>query len=300
MKTILVNGAGRGHTNLVKTAKACGYKVLVTGMAGPCIPLADKVFRDVHPGRPEEVLRVAKENQVDGVVICCSDMGIQGVGRCNDVLELYGISEEAAKLSCDKLAMKQRFIEKGVRTAKYIKVHDIDELHKALQMLQFPIIIKATDLQGSRGICIVKEKSRLKSSFEEVMNLTFKDYCIVEEYLEGLEFGAQAFIYHDEVLFVLPHGDVTVMCKTAVPIGHYMPYEVNKELADDIYTQSIKAIYALGLNNCAVNIDFIERDNKAYVIELTGRGGANGLTDIVSRYYGGKFTHICPLPSTLK
>ena len=46
------------------------------------------------------------------------------------------------------------------------------------------------------------------------------------------------------------------------------------------------AIAALGLDNCAVNIDFIAKEEKAYIIELTGRGGANGLTDIVGEYYG--------------
>lgn len=57
---ILINGAGRGCLNLMKTANAMGLYTIVTGMEGPCIPLADKVYRDVHPGHPEEVLAVAK------------------------------------------------------------------------------------------------------------------------------------------------------------------------------------------------------------------------------------------------
>lgn len=285
-KRILVNGAGRGHTNLVKTAKALGYEVVVTGMAGPCIPLADKTYPDVHPGHPDEVLDVAMKEHVDGVIICCNDMGIQSVGRCNDVLHLSGVTEQAAKYSSDKLAMKQRLVECGVRTAKFANLHNVNELHAAMNNLRMPVIIKATDLQGSRGICIVKDLAMLESSFSEVMSLTHKDYCIVEEFIEGTEFGAQAFVYNNEVLFVLPHGDETIMCKTAVPVGHYMPYEMEPKLAEDVNNQATNAIKALGLNNCAVNIDFIERDGEAYIIELTGRGGANGLTDITGRYFG--------------
>lgn len=285
-KKILVNGAGRGHTNLVKTAKALGHEVIVTGMAGPCIPLADKTYLSVHPGHPEEVLEVAQNEKVDGVIICCNDMGIQSVGRCNDVLHLSGITEQAAKYSSDKLAMKQRLVECGVRTAKFVNVHNVEELHDAMNTLQMPVIIKATDLQGSRGICIVKDLSNLESSFSEVMSLTHKDYCIVEEFIEGTEFGAQALVYNNEVLFVLPHGDETIMCKTAVPVGHYMPYKMDEALAADVDLQAKSAIIALGLNNCAVNIDFIEKDGRAYIIELTGRGGANGLTDITGRYFG--------------
>ena len=46
------------------------------------------------------------------------------------------------------------------------------------------------------------------------------------------------------------------------------------------------SIKALGLNNCAVNVDLILRDNKVYVIELTGRVGANCLPELVEINFG--------------
>ena len=285
-KVLLVNGAGRGHLNLVKTAKSMGIQVITTGMAGPCLSIADKNYPEVHPGHPDEVLEVARREHVDGVLICCNDKGIRSVGHCNDVLHLVGISEQAAKYSSDKLAMKKRLVECGVRTAKYEKIHNVEALQDALTRLKMPVIIKATDLQGSRGICIVRDASELESSFNEVMSLTNKEYCIVEEFIQGTEFGAQAFVYNNEVLFVLPHGDETYMARTAVPVGHYMPYDMTEKLSADVDLQARNAIRALCLNNCAVNIDFIEKDGKAYIIELTGRGGANGLTDITGLYFG--------------
>lgn len=283
---ILINGAGRGCLNLTKTAKAMGLYTIVTGMEGPCIPIADKAYREVHPGHPDEVLQVAITENVDAVVTTCNDMGLESVGYCCDQLKLTGLSQLSAQAASNKRVMKELLVKSGVRTARFFNIHNTEELYEKVEELTYPVIIKATDLQGSRGICIVREPSFLKSSFKEVMSLTHKDYCIVEEFIEGTEFGAQAFVYHGEVLFVLPHGDETIMCKTAVPIGHYMPYEMNSELASDVDIQARNAIKALGLDNCAVNIDFIERDNKAYVIELTGRGGANGLTDITGMYYG--------------
>ena len=283
---ILINGAGRGCLNLIKTAKQMGLYTIVTGMAGPCIPIADKVYRDVHPGHPKEVLRVANIEHVDGVVTTCNDMGLESVGYCCEKLKLPGLSWNAAKISSNKLLMKELLVKNGVRTANFLNIHNIEELEAVLSNLQLPVIIKATDLQGSRGVCIVRSMEHLKSAYNEVMSLTKQDYCIIEEFIEGVEFGAQAFIYNGKVLFVLPHGDETIMCKTAVPVGHYMPYIMNNELAADVELQAIKAIEAIGLDNCAVNIDFIERDNKAYIIELTGRGGANGLTDITGLHYG--------------
>lgn len=285
-KKILINGAGRGCFNLIKTANAMGLYTIVTGMEGPCIPLANKAYREVHPGHPEEVLKVAKGENVDAVVTCCNDMGLESVGYCCDSLNLCGLSRKAAQASSNKLLLKELLVNNNVRTARFCKIRNKDELNEAATNIHFPLIVKATDLQGSRGITIVRKEDDLDVAFDEAMSLTHKDYCIVEEFIEGKEFGAQAFVYKGEVLFVLPHGDDVFIGKTAVPIGHYMPYEINDDLRKDIEKQAIGAIKAVGLDNCAVNIDFIEKDNKAYIIELTGRGGANGLTDITGRYFG--------------
>ena len=275
-KTLLVQGAGRSNLGIVNTAKQFGVKTVITGMGGdyPCTPLADiNCFADISD--PEAVLKVAQEQKVDGAIICCSDTGLRAVGRCNDVLHLTGITEEAAIVSSNKFLMKEKLQANGIRTAAFFKVSTEEDLRQAVKKIGLPVIIKATDLQGSRGIAIVRDEETLLSSYHDVMSLTRQSYCIVEEFLEGKEYGAQSFVYNDEVLFVLPHGDETIMCKTAVPIGHYMPYEMDAALYDDTSKQVTGAIKALGLNNCAVNVDLIEKDGKAYIIELTGRVGAN-------------------------
>ncbi|SQC98657.1 phosphoribosylamine--glycine ligase [Fusobacterium necrophorum subsp. necrophorum] len=65
-----------------------------------------------------------------------------------------------------------------------------------------PVIIKATDLQGSRGIYIAQTKEEVLIGYREAMKLTRKDYCIIEEFIEGEEFGAQSFVFNNEILFV--------------------------------------------------------------------------------------------------
>lgn len=286
-KKLLVQGAGRGNLGLVKTAKSHGVFTIITGMGGkyPCTPLADvNCYADITD--EDAVLKVAQKHNVDGAIICCSDTGLNAVGRCNDVMHLSGISEESAIVASNKFLMKGALIRGGVRTAQFYIIYNKEELLKAVGKLGYPVVIKATDLQGSRGICIVKDEVHLIDAFNDVISLTRKNYCIVEEFIEGVEFGAQSFVYNNDILFVLPHGDETMMCKTAVPIGHYMPYEMSEELYSDTCLQVKNAIKALNLNNCAVNVDLIMKENKAYIIELTGRVGANCLPELTSNYFG--------------
>lgn len=287
-KRLLILGAGRGQVGLYKAAKDMGIVTIAGTMPDnnpPGIALADEVCY-MNIAKPAEVAEKAKDLQLDGVATCCLDTGISSLGLTCDTLGLVGLPESAAIMCNDKSKMKKAFMEYGVSTAKYFEISNEEELEEALTNIQLPVIIKATDLQGSNGIYISKTKEAAIDGFRSAMKLTKRDYCIVEEYIEGWEFGAQAFVYHGEVLFVMPHGDETYMSHTAVPVGHYVPLECDEDIhrqAEDVVK---KAIRAIGLNNCAVNVDLILRDDKVYMIELTGRVGANCLPELVEINFG--------------
>ncbi len=287
MKKIMILGAGRGQLDLIRAAKKYGYYSIVTSIEGnyPGFDEADECcYADIS--RPEEVLEAARRFNIDAIATACLDTGVSSIGYVCDKMGLSGLSEKAAKLSSDKLLMKSAFMENGVNTAKYKKVSSADELDSITKELNLPLIVKAVDLQGSRGINIVRKKEELLSAFEDTMNETKKDFCIIEEFIEGYEFGAQAFVVNGKVLYVLPCGDITYLSKTNIPVGHYAPLELDGELAKSVYEQSVKAIRAIGLNNCAVNIDMILKDGRVYLIELTGRVGANCLPQLSSIYFG--------------
>lgn len=287
MKKLMVLGAGFPQAQLINAAKEMGYHTTVCSIPGnyPGFSCADAIaYADISD--PEAVLNAAKEHQVDGIATCCLDTGVRALGYACEKLDFPGLSEEAAIRSADKWQMKNAFMDAGVNTARCYKVTDQASLDEALDKLTFPVVLKAVDLQGSKGVYICPERQDVYESYAEALTLTRKDFCIVEEFIEGEELGAQAFVYQGEIVFVLPHGDNTYMSHTAVPVGHYVPVDASQSVIDAAVEESKKAIRALGLNNCAVNIDLIEKDGKVYVIELTGRAGATCLVELVSIYFG--------------
>ncbi|MGO4865646.1 ATP-grasp domain-containing protein [Ligilactobacillus ruminis] len=287
-KRLLILGAGRGQLGLYQAASEMG----VTTIAGtlpdnnpPCIDLADEVcYMDIS--NPDDVLLKAKSLNIDGVATCCLDTGMTSLGRVCDELELIGVSEKTAIMCNDKSKMKKAFKDNDVLTAKYFEICSHEDLDEALAKMKFPVVVKATDLQGSNGIYISDNNLEAHDSLESVMEVTKRNYCIVEEYIDGLEFGAQAFVYNNEVLFVMPHGDETYMSHTSVPVGHYVPLNCNDDVLKQVEAMVRKAIKALDLNNCAVNVDLILKDGKVYIIELTGRVGANCLPELVQINFG--------------
>lgn len=287
-KKVLILGGGTAQLELIKTAREMGIQTVVVGSAGAYqgYDIADKVY-NVDILDKEKILTIAREENVAGVCMVCSDFGLQTLGYLCDKLKLKGITETSAIISSNKLSMKEVLVNNNIPTARHIKVSNETDIEKALDRLTFPLMIKAVDLQGSKGIFKCTTPEEVFSNYKYILELTKTPYCILEEFIEGEEFGVQAFVWNNDILFILPHGDILWQSgDTTVPIGHFVPYRVNSELLESIHSIVSRSIKAMGYDNCAVNVDLILRNGKVYVIELTGRAGANGLSDITSHYLG--------------
>lgn len=179
-KRLLILGAGRGQIELYKASNEMGITTIAGTMPDnnpPCISMANEVCY-MNIANPDEVKEKAKKLNLDGVATCCLDTGIVALGKTCDSLNLIGLNEKSAILCNDKSKMKKSFEENNVKTAKYYEISNECELNEALEKIHLPVIIKATDLQGSRGIYISRTKEAAIKGFREAMSLTKRNYCI--------------------------------------------------------------------------------------------------------------------------
>lgn len=288
MKKIMILGAGIYQVPLIKTAKQLGIYTIVVSIPGkyPGFEFADKVYYE-NTTDYEKILEIAKDEQIDGIVTAGTDVAVITIGKVCDELGLSGLSFDAAQIAANKLLMKTKYEEHGVRTAKFREIPlNAADVSERVSELSFPLIFKSVDSSGSRGIVRVDSEAEFDDAIKNVKENTRSDYYIVEEFIEGEEFGAQAFVYRGEVAFILPHGDYVFHGDTGVPIGHFAPYDLDASVIADAREQLTAAIHAMGLDNCAINADFILKDNKTYVLEIGGRSGATCLAELVSIYYG--------------
>lgn len=288
MKKILILGAGIYQVPLIKAAQKLGIYTIVASIAGdyPGFEIADKVYYE-NTTDYQKILNIARLEHIDGIITAGTDVAVITIGKVCDALGLSGLSFSAAEIATDKLLMKEKYEQFGVRTARYRKVNFDDASYKQLiANLALPLMFKSVDSSGSRGIVKVNDPDEFDAARETVLQNTRSDYFIVEEFIEGEEYGAQAFVSGGEVKFILPHGDYVFEGDTGVPIGHFAPYSMSSESAEDTKVQLRLAIKAMGLDNCAINADFIMKNDKAYVLEIGGRSGATCLAELVSIYYG--------------
>ncbi len=289
MGSVLILGAGVYQVPLIKTAKRLGYKVIVASIPGkyPGFALADEIsYTDIRD--KDALCELAAEKQVDAVLTAGTDVAISSIGYICEKLGLPGINSDTGIKVTDKIAMKKAFEAGGVTTARFEFVELADGAERALEVAEgigYPVIFKAVDSSGSRGITKVYDRSGVEAAINNVRENTHADQYLVEELIVGTEFGMQAFVQDGEVVLFMPHGDYLYEGDTAVPAGHYVPFGTEAmEEAARIETQ--RAIQAVGIRDGAVNVDAIERDGSVYILEIGARAGATCLPEIVSARFG--------------
>lgn len=283
MSRIMILGAGRGQVDLIRSVKKYGHTAVVASIPGPYpgFDHADEIcYVDISD--PLAVENEVLTRGIEGITTCCLDTGMESYGYICEKYHFPGPSYGAARSSRDKSLMKELFAKGRVRTAKYRKVYSFEELSSACSSLRFPVIVKAVDQQGSKGINFVQTPDELLPAWKATMADTRKQYCIVEEFLSGPKHGANGCIVNGKLLFFVASEDITD--RTSV-LGHIFPFDVEETIQQDIQQQSLAAVKALGLDNCIFNIDYILHDKRVFIIEATGRLGANGIPELLSLYY---------------
>lgn len=283
----MILGASYSQLPLYEAARQLGVSTVAASTPGDWSGFAvadESVYADITS--PEAILKAAQEKEIDGIATCCLDAGVRALGYTCEQMGLIGPSAKSADISNDKFKMKEAFMAGGVRCARYICIHSLEELEEALEKLEFPVVLKAVDLMGSRGIFRCNTREETFFYYNKTMEATRKDYCLVEEFIEGQVLGCEAMIQNGRLLYCLPNNIEAFQSYVPTPIGHSVPYKKQNELGREVEDQVKLAIRAAGLDNCPVNCDLIEKNGKIYVIEITGRAGGTCLPEMVSIYYG--------------
>lgn len=282
---LMILGAGVYQVPLIKKAKEMGYEAIVVSPMGryPGLAIADSVV-DCDTRDKEAVLSAAIEFGIDGIVTTGTDVAVPTIGYVVDCLNLHGTGFESSLKSMNKSMMKRCFLEHGIHTADYRVVQSFDELKRVATEIGYPLMVKAVDSSGSRGITKVESLSGLQVAFEESLSVSQVPYVIAEQYLSGYEIGAQAIVHGDEVKEVFLHSDIVTPPPISVPVGHAMPLEISESISEKTKTLIINAVKALGIRDTISNVDVMIVNDEPYILEIGARMGATCLPENISIY----------------
>lgn len=289
-KNILIVGAGFGQVPAIKKAKELGLTVITIDKNPNAIGMSMADFSyDVDIIDKEKSLEIAKKHCVNGVITMQSDLPVPTIGYINDNLGLKGASFEVANVCSNKMKTRRRLKIKNTLQPIFKIVSDEEEAKMACEEIGFPCVIKAPDSSGSRGITKVIGEDEISNAVRESFKHSRKAQIIVEEYINGLEFGAQTFSVDGTCKLVLLHSDSLSPPPYMIPIGHSFPFLGLSEKETNIAIEDIKqAIDVLGIKNGPANVDFIldEKTRRIKILEVGARIGATCLPELIQYHTG--------------
>lgn len=280
MKKLLVLAAGLLQVPIIKKAKEMGHYVIAADgcETAPGLMLADKAIV-ANITSEEEMLAVAKAENIDGVIHPCSEVAMNVMGRINDELGLSGINKNTAIRATNKHYMRNAFEAYGAPSpwsSCFSNVEDAWMLYSESKAAA--MILKPSRNSGSRGIAKIS-KGQTKEVFTELfvraMSESRDRTVMLEQFISGPEFSVEIIVWN-KVPYILAVTDKkTTEAPYFVELGHSQPSCFPVSDIETIKEAAYKGVLALGLDNCAAHAEIKLQNGEAYIMEIGARLGGD-------------------------
>ena len=240
----------------------------------------------------DAVLEAAKKLKVDGVVSFACDPGVATAAYVAEKMGLPACgSYKSVSILQNKGLFRKFLADHGFNVPTAKGYHDVEEALKDVDLFHWPVIVKPVDSAGSKGVTKVEKPEQLKESIAYALSFSHCNEFIVEDFLEkvGHSSDTDSFSVDGELKFVSfsaqrfdenagnPYTPAAYSWPATISDAH------QKELAAEIQ----RLLTLLDMKTSIYNIETREcTDGKAYIMELSPRGGGNRLAEML-RYATG-------------
>lgn len=279
-KRLLVLAAGILQVPVIKKAKEMGIYVIAADGDPDAVGLkcSDKAIV-VNITSEEEVLKVAREEHIDGVIHPCSEVSMNVMGRLNDELGLSGITREQAIRATNKHLMREAFEKGNAPSPKSILTDSAEDAWEHLQNdFSTDGILKPSRNSGSRGIAkVVRDmnKADFINAYNIALNESRDKSVLIEQFIEGPEFSIEIIVWNGKVNVLTVTDKKTTGAPHFVELGHNQPSCFSAADVETLKTAAVAGVKALGVNNCACHAEAKLMEDKAYLMEIGARLGGD-------------------------
>lgn len=198
MRKIMILAGGNDQAALIEELRRYNHgdvEILLLDMVRnvKALPYADK-FLQISTMDRDKVLEAARDEKIDYILTACGDQPLSTMAYVSAQMGLpcYLTEVEVRNLT-NKIFMKKKMVECGIPTAKHLYVeegqNDID-----LKGLQYPLIVKPVDSNGSKGVKKVMKPDELEPLLQEALHYSISKNAIIEEYKDGTELSVDVYV----------------------------------------------------------------------------------------------------------
>ncbi len=287
-KKAIILGGTYPHSSLIKKLIDRGfYTILIDYYENPIAKkYADEHIRESTLAK-DKVLAIAREMKVDLVISAFIDQANVTAAYVSEKLNLPCPYDYQTALNVtNKNYMKDIMSKNNICTARYIKINSDWDYN--IRNLKYPLIVKPTDSNSSKGVKKIDNKQDLMIYSKEALELSRSKEAIIEEFVSGIEIGIDCYIddYKAQILMIKERVKV-VADNNAQQINCCIwPYDVNEKLKVKVEFIALQIAKAFNLKNCPLMIQAIISHNDVYVLEFGARYGGGESFRLIEKANG--------------
>ena len=286
-KKLLLLGGLRYLLPVIESAHRLGYYVIT------CDYIPDNIahkysdeYHNVSMIDKEAVLALARELQIDGIMSFAVDPGVVTAAYVQEQMGLPGNPYESVCILQNKDRFRNFLTQHGFTVPKAKGFSSVEEALAERYWYSWPVIVKPTDAAGSKGVTRVDRPEDLGPALESAFEHSISKRVIVEEFIEksGCSSDTDSFSVDGELKFVsfsaqrFDEGAANPYTPSAYSWPSTMTKGQEAELASEIQ----RLLSLLGMRTSIYNIETrIGRDGRAYIMEVSPRGGGNRLAEML-------------------
>ncbi|MBR0514232.1 MAG: ATP-grasp domain-containing protein [Clostridia bacterium] len=271
MKKVLILNGSFCETPVIKKAKEMGFYTISTGN-DPTLEghsFSDEYIHMDYSDK-ENILSLIMSHSIDGVISCANDFGTITTAYVNDKMGWIGRdSLENVLLLHHKDRFKAYCAAKDIPSVISHSFTEKETLLAYARNCDYPIIIKANDLTGGKGIQKAENFQEAISAAEYAFSASRAKNVLVEPFIIGTQHAVDAFIANGKII-------ASTSCNCISSIN---PYLIQTETYPCIYEEDIKPICQiiqnmvddLHLADGVFTVQYMRNSNGIYILEVMRR-----------------------------
>ncbi|MBR6400971.1 MAG: ATP-grasp domain-containing protein [Firmicutes bacterium] len=272
MKKILILNGTISEIPIIKKAQAMGFYVVTSGNM-PDLPghkVADEYIPEDYSDY-KAILELVKENGIEGIISCANDFGVITSAYVAEQMGWKGHDTfKNAVMMHRKNEFKDYFLANGLPTPFYKTFGSADEAKSYCAVCEYPIIVKAADLTGGKGIHRADNKAEADKAIDTAFEMSRTKQVLIEQYMEGVQQSIVVFLINKKIV-ATSSSNVYCMKNPYLVQAETYPAENFDAVKDRLHEVIHKMAELLDLADGILSFQYIVKDGKPYVIDMMRR-----------------------------
>lgn len=287
MEKLLILNGSHSEATIIEKAKELGYYVITSGNAPHLMghKLADEYIPADYSDK-EAILKLVQDNNISRIVSCANDFGVITAAYVAEKLGMPGHDTyENANILHQKDLFKE-FIQKlGIRAPYSTSFVDREAAIEFSKTAEYPIIVKATDLTGGKGILRADNLDEAIIAIDNAFNRSRAKHIVIEPFIIGVQQSIDTFVINKKVVATTSN-DVFCPINPYLIQSEILPAEGIENIQDELHSIIERICNELNLVDGMFTLQYIIKDGKPYIIEMMRRALGNQFLTVAGAVTG--------------